>query len=816
MKVAIVGGGPGGLYAAILLSRLEEGNEVTVWERNAPDDTFGFGVVFSDETLAAFEAADPPSYAAIAASFARWADIDIHYRGTVERSGGHGFSALGRMHLLNILQERAEEVGAKLNFRTEAPPLAELMASHDLVIAADGVNSAARRAFSDTFQPTPEGRHSKFMWLGTDLVFEAFTFHIVETEWGVFQIHGYPYDETMSTFIVETDEETWRRAGFDSTEDRAFAPGENDEEAIARFREMFAEQLEGHQLLANNSKWLNFQTIRNANWKHENLVLLGDSAHTAHFSIGSGTKLAMEDATALAWALKEAGEAEGEVDVGAALTSYEEDRRPIVESTQRAAQASLEWFEGISRYVGQSPPQFAFNLLTRSRRITYENLTMRDPEFMRRVDEDFHSRLELPAGDANGSVANGAAAAVATNGTAPALRPPMFTPFRLRDLTLANRVVVSPMDMYSAVDGAVGDFHLVHLGSRGIGGAGLVMTEMVCVSAEGRITPGCGGLYRDDQIEGWGRIVDFVHGHGDAKIGCQIGHSGRKGSTKLMWEGIDQPLESGNWEIVAPSPIAYLEHGQVPSEMTREQMESVREEFVESAHRAAEAGFDLLEIHLAHGYLLSSFLSPLTNRREDAYGGDLAGRASFPLEVVAACRAAWPAEKPLSVRISATDWVPGGFDGDDAVELSRMLKELDVDIVDVSTGQVWSDDAPAFGRSFQTPYSDRIRNEVEIPTMAVGAISSWDDVNTTILAGRGDLTALGRPHLYNPNWTLHAAAEQGLGARGDWIVQYQAGSRRPVDGRLDVNRQPLRSFDPPEPDPDFSRWRPAARLAGER
>jgi anthraniloyl-CoA monooxygenase len=791
VNVAVIGGGPGGLYTGILLQRL--GHQVTIWERNAPDDTFGFGVVFSDETLAAFEAADPPSYEAIAASFARWSDIDIHYRGTVERSGGHGFSALSRVRLLNILQQRAAEVGVSVSFSVEAPPLEELMAGHDLVVAADGLNSAVRSAFPDVFGATPEGRHSKYMWLGTDLVFEAFTFHIIETEWGVLQIHAYPFDETMSTFIVETDEATWRRAGFDSTEDRVFAPGENDEEAIERFRSMFAEQLQGHRLLGNNSKWLNFQTIRNANWCHRNVVLLGDAAHTAHFSIGSGTKLAMEDATALAWAIKDS------TDVDAALRSYEEDRRPVVESTQRAAQASLEWFEGISRYVGQDPPQFAFNLLTRSRRVTYENLTMRDPEFMRRVDEDFHRQLGTD-GDLAG----------AANGDVPALRPPMFTPLRLRELELGNRVVVSPMDMYSAVDGAVGDFHLVHLGSRGIGGAGLVMTEMVCVSAEGRITPGCGGLYRDDHIAGWRRVVDFVHGHGDAKIGCQIGHSGRKGSTKLMWEGIDQPLDHGNWEIIAPSPLPYLPHGQVPVEMTREHMDMVRDQFLATTQRAEEAGFDLLEVHLAHGYLLSSFLSPLTNRRSDAYGGDLAGRATYPLEIVAACRAAWPEEKPMSVRISATDWAPGGFDGDDAVALAAMLQEIGVDIVDVSSGQVWADDAPAYGRSYQVPFADRIRNEVGIPTITVGAISSYDDVNTTLLSGRADLCALGRPHLYDPYWTLHAAADQEVARRTDWIPPYQGGSRRPNDGKVDVRRQPLRSFDPPRPEPDLSRWRPAA------
>ena len=805
MNVAIIGGGPGGLYASILLARL--GHQATVWERNAPDDTFGFGVVFSDETLAAFEAADPQSYKTIADSFARWADIDIYYRGTVERSGGHGFSALGRMRLLNILQERAEEVGVDVRFSTEAPSHEQLMESHDLVIAADGINSAVRATYPDAFGTTPEGRFSKFMWLGTDLVFEAFTFHIVETEWGIFQIHAYPYDETMSTFIVETDEATWRRAGFDATEDKVFAPGENDEAAIDRFREMFAEQLQGHQLLANNSKWLNFQTIRNTNWRHENLVLLGDAAHTAHFSIGSGTKLAMEDATALAWALKDADD-----NVAEALLSYEGDRRPVVESTQRAAQASLEWFEGISRYVGQSAPQFAFNLLTRSRRITYDNLKMRDPEFMRRVDEDFHSRLDEPQlVPPNDNLPGGPA----SNGGAPELKPPMFTSLRLRELELANRVVVSPMDMYSAVDGAVSDFHLVHLGIRGIGGAGLVMTEMVCVSAEGRITPGCGGLYRDDQVAGWSRIVDFVHGHGPAKMGCQIGHSGRKGSTKLMWDGVDQPLDDGNWETLAPSPVPYFKHSQVPKEMTQEQLEMVRGQFVDSARRAEAAGFDLLEVHLAHGYLLSSFLSPLTNRREDEYGGDLAGRSRFPLEVVAACRAVWPEEKPMSVRISATDWAEGGFTGDDAVALAGTLKEMGIDIIDVSTGQVWAEEKPAYGRNYQTPFADRIRNEVDIPTIAVGAISSYDDVNTTILAGRADLCAIGRSHLYDPFWTLHAAADQEVGRRQDWIVQYQGGSRRPVGGKTDVQRQPLRSFDPPEPEPDFSRWRPAARVAGE-
>jgi anthraniloyl-CoA monooxygenase len=781
MKVAIVGGGPGGLYAAILLAKLDPRNEITVWERNAHDDTFGFGVVFSDETLAAFEAADPESFAHITASFARWADIDIHYRGEVQTSGGHGFSALGRKQLLMILQGRAQELGVGIHFLSEAPPLAELEASHDLVIAADGVNSRLRAERAQVFQPDLDRRHLKFMWLGTDLVFEAFTFHIVETEYGLFQIHGYPYDETMSTFIVETDEATWRRAGLDGTPE--LPPGVSDEDAIAFCRRIFADILGSHDLIANNSKWLNFRTVRNQRWHDGNLVLLGDAAHTAHYSIGSGTKLAMEDAIALAWALRERPG-----DVPVALSSYEAERRPVVASTQRAAQASLEWFEGMSRYVGQDPRQFAFNLLTRSRRITYDNLRLRDEGFVAAVEDAF------------------AAMQPADGSRPPARRPPMFHPYRLRDLTLANRVVVSPMDMYSAVDGVVGDFHLVHLGARGIGGAGLVMSEMICTSAEGRITPGCAGLYRDDQIPGWKRIVDFVHAHGNARIGGQIGHSGRKGATKLMWEGMDEPLPEGGWEVIAPSPLPWTPANPVPREMTRADMDAVRDEFVACTERVLEAGFDLLELHMAHGYLLSSFLSPLTNRRTDEYGGSLENRARFPLEVLAACRAVWPEDKPVSVRVSATDWTPGGFTGTDAVALARMLAEAGCDLVDVSTGQVWSEQQPEFGRSYQTPFADRIRHEVGISTLAVGAISSAEDVNTTILAGRADLCALGRPHLYDPHWTLHAAADQEYAGQ-EWIPQYRAGRRRPADGRQDAVKPPPRRF----AEEELPSWRQAAR-----
>jgi anthraniloyl-CoA monooxygenase len=776
VRIAIVGGGPAGLYFAILAKRLDPGHDVRVYERNAADDTFGFGVVFSDETLEGIEAAEPETFAELAPQFARWAEIDIHYRGEVVTSGGHGFSALSRRALLDTLQRRAGALGVRLHFHTTPEP--DELADADLVVGADGVNSSVRAAYEAAFRPSLDRRRSKYMWLGTELVFDAFKFFIAETEHGVFQVHGYPYGNTMSTFIVETSEETWRRAGLDRT--GTLAPGESDAAGIAFCEELFADALEGHRLIANHSRWINFVTVRNAAWHHDNVVLLGDAAHTAHFSIGSGTKLALEDAIGLAWALRE-----HPGDLPSALAAYEADRRPIVESTQRAAQGSLEWFEGIARYVSQPPVRFAFNLLTRSRRITYGELQLRDAEFVEEVD---------------GAVA----------GDAPR-RPPMFMPFRLRELELGNRVVVSPMDMYSSRDGLPGDFHLVHLGARGIGGAGLVMTEMICVSREGRISPGCGGLYAGEHTAAWARIVDFVHANGGARIGAQLGHSGRKGSTKRMWEGEDEPLPDGNWPLIAPSPLPYLPGiSQEPREMTRADMDAVREQFVASTHAAAEAGFDLLELHMAHGYLLSSFLSPLTNRRADAYGGDLAGRARYPLEVFEACRAAWPAERPMSVRISATDWVEGGFDGDDAVAFAALLKVAGCDIVDVSTGQVWPDQRPAYGRSFQTPFADRIRNEAGIPTIAVGAISSYDDVNTIVLAGRADLCALARPHIYDPHWTLHAAADQGY-TGVEWVPQYRSGSRRPNVGKGDgIRRAPVRRFGPDIPDPGRppARWRP--------
>ncbi|WP_020417171.1 bifunctional salicylyl-CoA 5-hydroxylase/oxidoreductase [Amycolatopsis sp. ATCC 39116] len=786
MRIAVVGGGPGGLYFAALAQQLSPGDEIDVWERNAADDTFGFGVVFSDETLGGIEHADESVYRQMEREFARWDDIDVHYRGQVLTSGGHGFAAMSRKRLLQILQQRCAELGVRLHFRTLAPDVGRLAADYDLVVAADGVNSAVRARHAGVFRPSLESRRCAYMWLGTDKVFDAFKFYIVDTPYGVMQIHGYPFDATGSTFIVEMADEVWQRAGFKAFADREFAPGDSDEKSIALVRELFADVLGDAQLLANNSRWITFTTVRNQRWRHGNVILLGDAAHTAHFSIGSGTKLAMEDALALAAALHE------QPDVERALAAYEAERRPVVESTQRAAQASLEWFENLGQYVHQEPVQFAFNIMTRSRRVTYDNLRVRDPEFVERVDEWF-ARHEQWRGNGDGDV-----------------RPPMFQPLRVRGLELKNRVVVSPMDMYRATDGLPGDFHLVHLGGKALGGAGLVMTEMVCVSATGRITPGCTGIYTPEQTRAWRRITDFVHTETTAKIGIQIGHSGRKGSTRLMWEGIDQPLPEGNWPVVAPSPLPYRPGvNQVPRELTVRDLGEIRQQFTDAAARAVEAGFDLLELHCAHGYLLSSFISPLTNQRTDRYGGSLRARLRFPLEVFASMREVWPSDRPMSVRISATDWCDDGITADDAVEIAAAFAEAGVDLVDVSTGQVHPDEKPAFGRSYQTPFADRIRNRTGVATMAVGAISSHDDVNSILLAGRADLCLLGRAHLYDPNWTLHAAAEQSYTGPGvDWPLPWRAGSRRPQTGRTEGPKPRLELIRHGEPGTADRRWRP--------
>ncbi len=732
MKIVAIGGGPAALYFGILMKEADPANEITILERNRLDDTFGFGVVFSDATQNNLAAADPETYASLAHEFFHWDDIDIHYRGQVIRSGGHGFSGLSRRKLLENLGRRCKALGVCIEVGTEVKDPEVYRREADLVLGADGFYSTVRERYAQHFQPSMDERPNRFVWLGTTRPFPAFTFYFKRDKHGLWRVHAYQYEPGQSTFIVEATEQTWRSAGLDKA---------SEDDTIKFCEALFKEELAGHRLLKNRSLWRNFVTIKNASWSHENVVLVGDAAHTAHFSVGSGTKLAIEDAIALAGALQR------EHGVPAALAAYEAERRPAVESLQRAAQVSLQWFEDTERYMDLEPLQFAFNLLTRSLRITHDNLKVRDPKFVESIDAWYaeqaekQSHVPLP--------------------TPHSPAPPMFTPLRLRDMVLTNRVVVSPMCQYSAEDGMPNEWHLVHIGSRAIGGAGLVFVEMTDVSRAGRISPGCTGMYKPEHVAAWKRIVDFVHVNSNAKIAMQLGHAGRKASTQRMWEGMDEPLPEGNWPIISASPLPYFPYSQVPKEMTRADMDEVKNDFVRAAELSEQAGFDLLELHMAHGYLLASFISPLTNKRTDQYGGSLENRMRFPLEVFDAVRAVWPAHKPMSVRISAVDWAPGGMQPADAVEVARLLKAHECDITDVSAGQTVADAKPQYGRQFQTPFADRIRHEVGIATMAVGNISSYQDVNTILAAGRADLCVLARAHLWDPYWTRHAAYEQG-------------------------------------------------------
>ncbi len=753
MRVLCIGGGPAGLYAGLLLKQADPRNAVRVIERNRPGDTFGWGVVFSDNTLGNLEAADPESARAIVGAFNHWDDIDVHFRGRTVTSGGHGFCGIGRLRLLEILRERCAAVGVELVFATDVTDDRAAAAAFraDLVIAADGINSRIRERYIATYSPDVDVRRCRFVWLGTRKLFKAFTFAFEETPWGWFQAHAYQYDGDTSTFIVETPEEVWQKAGIERM---------SQEEGIDFCERLFARYLGGERLMSNASHlrgsaiWIRFPRIVCRTWVHWSerdgtpvpIVLMGDAAHTAHFSVGSGTKLALEDAIALARALREHG------DMRAALADWERQRAVEVLKIQNAARNSTEWFEHVDRYAGFEAEQFAYSLLTRSQRISHENLRLRDAAFVRRSESWFAQQADA--------------------GSAPV--PPMFTPFTLRGVTLQNRVVVSPMAQYSCTDGTPDDYYLVHLGSRAHGGAGLVFTEMTAPSADGRISPGCAGMYDPAHEAAWKRIVDYVHARTAAKIALQLGHAGPKGSTQLGWEDADLPLVAGNWPLLAPSAIRYGPRNQVPAAMSRADMDRVRDDFVRAAVAGAACGFDWLELHCAHGYLLSAFICPLTNVREDEYGGSIEKRCRYPLEVFRALRAVWPQARPMSVRISAHDWAPGGNTPDDAVTVARLFKDAGADLVDVSSGQTTRDAKPVYGRMYQTPFSDRIRNEVGIATMAVGAIFEPDHVNSILMAGRADLCALARPHLADPYWTLHAAAALHYDNM-PWPAQYLAG-----------------------------------------
>ena len=751
-RIICVGGGPAGLYSAILMRKALPRARIEVYERNRPDDTFGWGVVFSDETLGNFRSADPQSHAAIRAHFHHWDDIAIHFRGRKLLSSGHGFAGIARKQLLQLLQMRAAELGVQQSFQHEVAD-ERPFADADLIIAADGVNSRIRGQHAANFRPDIDRRKCRFIWLGTTQPFAEFTFAFEQTEQGWFQIHAYQFSTELSTVIVETREETWLAHGLDRA---------STEQSIAFCEQLFGRYLGGHRLQSNaahlrGSAWLNFPRVVCERWHDGNVVLIGDAAHTAHFSIGSGTKLAMEDAISLTRHIA------GGAALADGLDAYQAERNLEVLKLQSAARNRMEWFENVARYAQLPPEQFAYSLLTGSQRIGHENLKLRDQHFV----SDYERWL------------------AAQNGSADS-RPPMFLPLRLRDMQLINRVVVSPMAQYCARDGVPDDWHLVHYGHRALGGAGLIYTEMTCVSSEGRITPGCTGLWNETQRDAWARIVRFVHERTPAKFCLQLGHSGRKGSTQLGWEQMDHPLPEGNWPVYSASPLPYFEGiSQIPRALSRADMDKVTADFVRATRLGREAGFDMLELHMAHGYLLASFLSPLTNQRSDEYGGSVVQRLRFPLEVLQAVRAEWPRERPLSVRISATDWADHGLSEDELLTIARTFRDAGIDLIDVSTGQTVPWQQPVYGRMWQTPFADRVRNEVGIATIAVGNIYEFDHVNSIIAAGRADLCAIARPHLANPAWTLDAAARQGYTAQW-WPPQY-------LSGKTQLERNMLRA-----------------------
>ncbi|SMP14187.1 bifunctional salicylyl-CoA 5-hydroxylase/oxidoreductase [Shimia sagamensis] len=747
MRVACLGGGPAGLYFAISMKLRDPSHEVTVIERNRASDTFGWGVVLSDDALENLQVNDPKSAQMIRDHFAYWDDIAVVHDGVRTVSGGHGFAGIGRMQMLLLLQDRARELGVELKFETEFDDVEAIRAAYDLVVGCDGLNSVVRETYAEHFKPEIDVRACKFVWLGTHQKFDdAFTFIFEKTQHGWIWAHVYQFDDETATFIVECGQETWDNFGFENM---------SKEEIVETCRVVFADHLGGHDLMSNaahlrgSAVFMNFPRVLCEKWHHENVVLLGDASATAHFSIGSGSRLAFDSAIALAEFLHTEPTMEG------AFERYQDERRLDVLRLQSAARNSLEWFEEVERYLDLDPVQFNYSLLTRSQRISHENLRLRDADWLKWAEKWFQDQAGAPA-------------------DAP-VRAPMFAPYKMRDMDLANRIVVSPMAQYKAVDGCPTDWHLIHYGERAKGGAGLVFTEMTCVSAEGRITPGCPGLYAPEHEAAWRRLTDFVHGETEAKVCCQIGHSGRKGSTQVGWETMDAPLKGANWELVSASAIPWSANNAVPRAASRDDLDTIKAQFVAAAEMAERAGFDMIELHAAHGYLISSFISPVSNQRDDAYGGSLENRLRYPLEVFEAMRTVWPAHKPMSVRISANDWV--GDDGvtpQEAVEIAKAFRAAGADIIDVSAGQTSIEAKPVYGRMFQTPFSDRIRNEAGMPTMAVGNIYEADHANSILIAGRADLVAVGRPHLADPYWTHHEAARIG-DRHAIWPKPYEAG-----------------------------------------
>jgi anthraniloyl-CoA monooxygenase len=747
MRIACLGGGPAGLYFAISMKLRDPSHEVVVFERNRASDTFGWGVVLSDDALENLQENDPQSAQAIRENFAYWDDIAVVHDGVRTVSTGHGFAGIGRKMLLNLLQDRAAELGVDMRFESEFDDVEAIRQDYDLVVGCDGLNSKVRTAYAESFKPEVDVRACKFIWLGTHQKFDdAFTFIFEKTEHGWIWAHVYQFDDNTATFIVECAQDTWDNFGFEAM---------SKEEIIRTCEKTFEAHLGGHELMSNaahlrgSAVFMNFPRVLCEKWHHENVVLLGDASATAHFSIGSGSRLAFDSAIALAELLHR------ETTMEAAFERYQEERRLEVLRLQSAARNSLEWFEDVERYLDLDPVQFNYSLLTRSQRISHENLRLRDAKWLDSAENWFQTQA-------------GAAPDAPT-------RAPMFAPFKLREMSLKNRVVVSPMAQYKAVDGIPNDWHLIHYGERAKGGAGLVYTEMTCVSATGRITPGCPGLYAPEHERAWRRLTDFIHAETDAKICCQIGHSGRKGSTNIGWEGMDKPLARENWDLVSASAVPWSPGNATPREATQADMDTIKAQFVASAQMAERAGFDMIELHAAHGYLISSFISPVSNQRRDDFGGSLENRLRYPLDVFRAMRAVWPAEKPMSVRISANDWVgEAGVTPEEAVEIAKAFSEAGADIIDVSAGQTTVDAKPVYGRMFQTPFSDRIRNEAGIRTMAVGNIYEADHANSILMAGRADLVAVGRPHLADPYWTLHEAAK--IGDRAEvWPRPYEAG-----------------------------------------